>query len=73
MNLIDHCEEMNYTWMVSTVIPILLMLNAMNVNEHFKKNRSKSEIKSHHYIISYDPADAIECDLTGEKDTGSYL
>lgn len=36
-------------------------------NEHFKKNRSKSEIKSHHYIISYDPADAIECDLTGEK------
>ena len=36
-------------------------------NEHFKKNRSRSEIKSHHYIISYDPADAIECDLTGEK------
>lgn len=36
-------------------------------NEHFKKNRNRSEIKSHHYIISYDPADAIECDLTGEK------
>ena len=26
-----------------------------------------TEIKSHHYIISYDPADALECDLTGEK------
>lgn len=36
-------------------------------NEHFKKNRSRSEIKSHHYIISYDPTDAIECNLTGEK------
>ena len=36
-------------------------------NEHFKKNRNRSEIKSHHYIISYDPADAIVGDLTGEK------
>ena len=65
MNLIGHCEEMNYMWMVSTVIPILLMLNAMN--EHFKKNRSRSEIKSHHYIISFDPDDKSECGLTGEK------
>ena len=36
-------------------------------NEHFKKNRSKSEIKSHHYIISFDPDDKSECGLTGEK------
>ena len=36
-------------------------------NEHFKKNRSRSEIKSHHYIISFDPDDKSECGLTGEK------
>ena len=36
-------------------------------NEHFKKNRSRSEIKSHHYIISFDPDDRSECGLTGEK------
>ena len=36
-------------------------------NEHFKKNRSRSEIKSHHYIISFDPDDRSECELTGEK------
>lgn len=36
-------------------------------NAKFHKNKKSSEIKSHHYIISYDPADAIECDLTGEK------
>ena len=28
-------------------------------NEHFKKNRNRSEIKSHHYIISYDPAEDV--------------
>ena len=36
-------------------------------NEHFKKNRSRSEIKSHHYIISFDPRDKDEHHLTGEK------
>ena len=36
-------------------------------NEHFKKNRSRSEIKSHHYIISFDPDDKSGCGLTGEK------
>ena len=42
-------------------------------NEHFKKNRSRSEIKSHHYIISFDPDDKSECGLTGEKSTGSIF
>lgn len=41
-------------------------------NEHFKKNRSRSEIKSHHYIISFDPDDKSECGLTGEKAQALY-
>lgn len=36
-------------------------------NARFHKNRKKSEIKSHHYIISYEPADVTENGLTGEK------
>ncbi|MGN0399992.1 MAG: relaxase/mobilization nuclease domain-containing protein, partial [Blautia sp.] len=31
------------------------------------KNQKRGDIKSHHYIISFDPADASECGLTGEK------
>ena len=29
-------------------------------NEAFKKNRRRNELKSHHYIISFDPADGCE-------------
>lgn len=36
-------------------------------NEAFKKNRGRSELKSHHYIISFDPADVSECGLNGKK------
>lgn len=36
-------------------------------NRQFQKNKKKSEIKSHHYIISFDPADTIDHGLTGEK------
>ena len=36
-------------------------------NKRFKKNRKREDIKSHHYIISFDPEDAKENDLTGEK------
>lgn len=42
-------------------------IECMETNAHFKKNRKKEELKSHHYIISFDPADATECGLTGEK------
>lgn len=42
-------------------------IECMETNAHFKKNRRKEELKSHHYIISFDPADATECGLTGEK------
>ena len=36
-------------------------------NAKFHKNKKSSEIKSHHYIISFDPDDKSECGLTGEK------
>lgn len=36
-------------------------------NKQFHKNQKQSEIKSHHYIISFGPADATERGLTGEK------
>ena len=39
----------------------------MELNARYKKNQKKSEIKSHHYIISFDPEDVTENGLTGEK------
>ena len=42
-------------------------IECMETNAHFKKNRRKEELKSHHYIISFDPAVATECGLTREK------
>lgn len=36
-------------------------------NQFFHKNQKRGDIKSHHYIISFDPADVTECGLTGEK------
>lgn len=36
-------------------------------NEFFKKNRKREDIKSHHYIISFDPSDVTNHGLTGEK------
>lgn len=38
-------------------------------NKIFRKNQKASDIKSHHYIISYDPTDVEECGLTGRKST----
>ena len=37
------------------------------LNREYQKNKNKNEIKSHHYIISFDPADKDECGLTGER------
>lgn len=37
------------------------------VNAKYHKNQKYSEIKSHHYIISFDPMDKDERGLTGEK------
>lgn len=37
------------------------------VNAKYHKNQKYNEIKSHHYIISFDPKDKDERGLTGEK------
>lgn len=37
------------------------------LNRQYGKNRSKREIKAHHYIISFDPRDYSDNDLTPEK------
>ncbi len=42
-------------------------------NTKFHKNKKSSEIKSHHYIISFDPDDRSECGLTGDIKTKNHL
>ena len=37
------------------------------VNAAYHKNQTKNEIKSHHYILSFDPRDGPECGLTVER------
>ena len=37
------------------------------LNDRYHKNNKFNEIKSHHYIVSYDPLDVTENGLTGEK------
>lgn len=37
------------------------------INARFHKNQKYNEIKSHHYILSFDPKDKEDAGLTGEK------
>ena len=37
------------------------------LNSEYQKNKNKNEIKSHHYIISFDPRDSTENCLTGKR------
>ena len=37
------------------------------MNREYQKNKNKNEIKSHHYIISFDPRDSTENCLTGKR------
>ncbi len=46
--------------------PFTFDLECMELNTHFHKNKTRDEIKSHHYIISFDPKDS-NCGLTGER------
>lgn len=46
--------------------PETFAMECRKLNKAFKKNRSEKEIKTHHYIISYDPKDR-ELGLTMEK------
>ena len=46
--------------------PFTFAVECQETNAYFHKNQSYNEIKSHHYIISFDPKDRDEHGLTGE-------
>ena len=43
------------------------------LNREYQKNKNKNEVKSHHYIISFDPRDSTENCLTGETGAGAWI
>lgn len=47
--------------------PFTFNAECRETNAFFHKNQSFNEIKSHHYIISFDPKDQEEHGLTGEQ------
>lgn len=47
--------------------PYSFAMECEETNRLYGKNTKKSEIKQHHFIISYDPKDADKCGLTGEQ------
>lgn len=47
--------------------PFTFDIECKELNTHFHKNQTVSEIKLHHYIISFDPKDREENGLTGER------
>ena len=47
--------------------PFTFDAECLETNAFFNKNQSFNEIKSHHYIISFDPKDQEEHGLTGEQ------
>ena len=50
-----NCEPYNFDY------------ECADINRKFHKNNTREEIKQHHYIISFDPKDVTECELTGER------
>ena len=47
--------------------PFTFASECQKLNSYYHKNKKFNEIKSHHYIISFDPKDKEECGLTGER------
>ncbi len=47
--------------------PFSFDMECKELNARFHKNQAYDEIKSHHYIISFDPKDRDKCGLTGEQ------
>ena len=47
--------------------PFTFASECQELNSYYHKNQNINEIKSHHYIISFDPKDKDECGLTGER------
>lgn len=47
--------------------PFTFDIECKELNASYHKNQNYDEIKSHHYILSFDPKDTTERGLTGEK------
>ena len=47
--------------------PFSFASECQELNSYYHKNQNFNEIKSHHYIISFDPKDRDACRLTGER------
>ena len=47
--------------------PFTFASECQELNSYYHKNKNFNGIKSHHYIISFDPKDRDECGLTGER------
>ena len=47
--------------------PFSFASECQELNSYYHKNKNFNEIKSHHYIISFDPKDRDECGLSGER------
>lgn len=47
--------------------PFTFDMECKELNAQYRKNQTFDEIKSHHYILSFDPKDAEENGLTGER------
>lgn len=47
--------------------PFTFDMECMELNAQYQKNQRFDEIKSHHYILSFDPRDVTENGLTGER------
>ena len=47
--------------------PFTFDTECMELNAAYHKNQNYNEIKSHHYILSFDPNDKDEHGLTGER------
>lgn len=47
--------------------PFTFDMECKELNADYRKNQTFDEIKSHHYILSFDPKDVTENGLTGEQ------
>ena len=47
--------------------PFTFDMECKELNAQYRKNQTFDEIKSHHYILSFDPRDTEESGLTGER------
>ena len=56
MNPVEASCEKSFIWMLNCD-PMSFDKECELTNAHFHKNKKREDIKSHHYIISYDPAD----------------